>query len=164
MFAAHNHNPQIVACPNGDLIVTWCTSVTERRREMTIGGTRLRYGHEQWDPASLFWNGPDRNNTAPGMWSDENGKIYWTTGLSAGANYGQSAKVLKTSTDSGATWSSARIMAHGREGPLPGSVAFKLKDGTLVGNAFVRMMVSRDNGLTWVDPGGRVRGGHICSV
>ncbi|MHC4666618.1 MAG: formylglycine-generating enzyme family protein, partial [Planctomycetota bacterium] len=41
VFAAHNHNPQIVACPNGDLIVTWCTSVTERRREMTIGGTRL---------------------------------------------------------------------------------------------------------------------------
>jgi len=98
------------------------------------------------------------------MWTDENGKIYWTTGLSAGADYRQSAKVLRTSTDSGATWSSARIMAFGREGPLPGSVAFKLKDGTLVGNAFVRMMVSRDNGLTWVDPGGRVRGGHICSV
>jgi len=164
VFAAHNHNPQIVACPNGDLLATWCSSVTERRREMTIGGTRLRYGHEQWDPASLFWDGPDRNNTAPGMWSDENGKIYWTTGLSAGANYGQSAKVLRTSTDSGATWSSARIMAYGREGPLPGSVAFKLKDGTLVGNAFVRMMVSRDNGLTWADPGGRVRGGHICAV
>ena len=164
LFAAHNHNPQIVACPNGDLLATWCSSVTERRREMTIGGTRLRYGREQWDLASLFWDGPDRNNTAPGMWSDENGKIYWTTGLSAGANYGQSAKVLRTSTDSGATWSRARIMAYGREGPLPGSVAFKLKDGTLVGNAFVRMMVSRDNGLTWVDPGGRVRGGHICSV
>jgi len=164
VFAAHNHNPQIVACPNGDLIATWCSSVTERRREMTIAGSRLRYGQEQWDPASLFWDGPDRNNTAPGMWSDENGKIYWTTGLSAGANYGQSAKVLRTSTDSGETWSSARIMAYGREGPLPGSVAFKLKDGTLVGNAFVRMMVSRDNGLTWFDPGGRVRGGHICAV
>ncbi|MHC4648756.1 MAG: formylglycine-generating enzyme family protein, partial [Planctomycetota bacterium] len=37
VFAAHNHNPQIVACANGDLLVTWCTSVTERRREMTIG-------------------------------------------------------------------------------------------------------------------------------
>jgi len=164
VFAAHNHNPQIVACANGDLLATWCTSVTERRREMTIGGSRLRYGQEQWDPASLFWDGPDRNNTAPGMWTDENGKIYWTTGLSTGADYGRSAKVLRTSTDSGATWSSAKIMAFGREGPLPGSVAFKLEDGTLVGNAFVRMMVSRDKGLTWVDPGGRVRGGHICSV
>ncbi|MHC4338193.1 MAG: formylglycine-generating enzyme family protein, partial [Planctomycetota bacterium] len=31
VFAGHNHNPQIVACPNGDLLVTWCSSVTERR-------------------------------------------------------------------------------------------------------------------------------------
>ena len=164
LFAGHNHNPQIVACPNGDLLATWCSSVTERGREMTIAGSRLRYGRQQWDQASLFWNGPDRNNTAPGMWCDENGKIYWTTGLSAGADYGRSAKVLRTSTDSGATWSRAKIMAFGREGPLPGAVSFKLKDGTLVGNGFVRMLLSRDNGLTWTDPGGHVRGGHICAV
>jgi len=164
LFAGHNHSPYIVACPNGDLLATWFSSVTERRREMTIAGTRLRYGQEQWDPASLFWDGPDRNDVAPGMWSDENGKIYWTTGLSAGADYGQSAKVMRTSTDSGATWSRARIMAFGREGPLPGAVAFKLKDGTLVGNGFTRMLLSRDNGLTWADPGGHIRGGHICAV
>jgi len=164
LFAAHNHSPYIVACPNGDLFASWFSTVTERRREMTVAGSRLRYGQEQWDPASLFWDGPDRNDVAPGMWCDENGKIYWTTGLSAAADYGQSAKVLRTSTDSGATWSRAKIMAFGREGPLPGSVAFKLKDGTLVGNAFIRMMISRDNGLTWTGPGGHIRGGHIATV
>jgi len=165
LFASHNHSPYIVACPNGDLLASWFSSVTERGREMTIAASRLPYGAEQWEPASLFWDGPDRNDVAPGMWRDENGKIYWTTGLSAGADYGQSANVLKTSTDSGATWSRARIRSFGHmRGLVPGSVAFKLKDGTLVGNGFVRMLLSRDNGLTWFNPGGHVRGGHICAV
>jgi len=165
LFAAHNHSPQIVACPNGDLLATWFSTVTERGREVTVAASRLRRGQEQWDPATLFWDGPDRNDVAPGMWVDENGKVYWTTGLSAGADYGQSAKVLMTSTDNGATWSRARLMAHGfLGGPLPGSVAYKLDDGTLVGNAFTRLMLSRDNGLTWFHPGGRIRGGHICTV
>jgi len=165
LFASHNHSPAIVACPNGDLLATWFSSVTERGREMTIAGARLRYGQEQWDPASLFWDGPDRNDVAPGMWRDENGKIYWTTGLSAGADYGKSAKVLRTSTDSGATWSRARITGFGHiRGLVPGAVAFKLKDGTLVGNGFIRLLLSRDNGLSWTDPGGHIRGGHICTV
>jgi len=165
LFAAHNHSPYIVACPNGDLLATWFSTVTERGREVTIGGARLRFGQEEWDPATLFWDAPDRNGVAPGMWVDENGKIYWTTGLSAGADYGQSAKVLRTSTDSGATWTKARIMGFGHiMGLVPGSVAFKLKDGTLVGNGFTRLLLSRDNGLSWTDPGGYIRGGHICAV
>jgi len=58
VFAEHNHSPAIVACPNGDLLATWYSCVSERNREMTIAGARLRYGQEQWDPASLFWDGP----------------------------------------------------------------------------------------------------------
>ncbi|TFG50879.1 MAG: hypothetical protein E4H40_00345 [Candidatus Brocadiia bacterium] len=165
LFAGHNHSPSIVACPNGDLFATWFSGVTERGRDMTVAGTRFRYDQEQWDPASLFWDGPDRNDVAPGMWCDENGKIYWATGLSAGANYGQSASVQMTSTDSGETWSRARLMGFGHmSGFVPNSVSFKLNDGTLVGNGFIRMLLSRDNGLTWADPGGHVRGGHICAV
>jgi len=165
VFAAHNHSPDIVACPNGDLLASWYSCVSERDREMTVAAARLRYGQEQWDPASLFWDGPDRNDVAPGMWSDENGKIYWTTGLSAGAGYNQSAKVLRTSTDSGATWSRPRVTGIERKrGLTPGEVAFKLEDGTLVGNAFTHLLFSRDNGLSWINPGGVIRGGHVCAV
>jgi len=165
VFAEHNHSPDIVACPNGDLLACWYSCVSERNREMTIAAARLRYGQEQWDPASLFWDAPDRNDVGPSMWTDENGKIYWSCGLSTGAGYGQSAKVMRTSTDSGATWSTPTLAGTERiRGSVPGSVAFKLKDGTLVGNAFTQLLFSRDNGLSWFNPGGVIRGGHVCVV
>ncbi|MHC4638516.1 MAG: SUMF1/EgtB/PvdO family nonheme iron enzyme [Planctomycetota bacterium] len=166
VYAAHNHSPDIVACPNGDLLATWYSCVSERDREMTIAGARLRYGQEQWDRASLFWDGPDRNDVASGLCSDENGKIYWTTGLSTGAGYRQSALVMRTSTDSGATWSKPTLRQADRSGTevFPGQVAFKLKDGTLVGDDFSRLLLSRDNGMTWTDPGGDIRGHHVCAI
>jgi len=165
VFAAHNHSPDMVACRNGDLLATWYSCVSERNREMTVAAARLRYGQEQWDPASLFWDGPDRNDVAPGMWTDEDGTIYWSTGLSASEGYGRSAKVAMTSTDSGRTWSRPRISnAERKRGMTPGQVAFKLKDGTWVGNAFTHLLFSRDNGLSWTNPGGVIRGGHVCAV
>ncbi|MHC4676954.1 MAG: SUMF1/EgtB/PvdO family nonheme iron enzyme, partial [Planctomycetota bacterium] len=136
-----------------------------RHREMTIAAARLRYGQEQWDPASLFWDGPDRNDVAPSLWSDEDGKIYWSTGLSTGAGYSQSAKVLRTSIDSGATWSRPTLRGTERiRGGFPGKVTFKLKDGTLVGDAFSKLLFSRDNGMSWTNPGGDIRGHHVCAV
>ena len=165
VYASHNHSPDIVACPNGDLLATWYSCVSERDREMTIAGARLRYGQEQWDRASLFWDGPDRNDVASGLWSDDDGKIYWSTGLSTGAGYSQSAKVLRTSTDSGATWSRPTLRGAGRiRGVFPDKVAFKLNDGTLVGDAFSHLLFSRDNGMTWTNPGGDIRGHHVCAV
>ncbi|MHC4346670.1 MAG: formylglycine-generating enzyme family protein, partial [Planctomycetota bacterium] len=109
VFAEHNHSPDIVACRNGDLLATWYSCVSERNREMTVAAARLRYGQQKWDPASLFWDGPDRNDVAPSMWTDEDGTIYWSTGLSASEGYSRSAKVEMTSTDSGRTWSRPRI-------------------------------------------------------
>jgi len=163
VFASHNHSPNIVACPNGDLLATWFTCVSERNREMTVAAARLRYGQEEWDAASLFWDAPDRNEVGPGLWTDENGKIYSTCPLSTGAGYGQSAKVMRTSTDSGATWSMPSLAGTERvRGSFPGRVEFKLKDGTLVANGFVNLMMSKDNGLSWYNPGGKIRGGHVC--
>jgi len=78
-----------------------------------------------------------------------------------GEGYWQSAKVLRTSTDSGKTWSKPRLVVPTHTGALvPGAVAFKLKDGTLVGNAFTRLLLSRDIGLSWFNPGGVIRAPH----
>ncbi|MHC4638515.1 MAG: SUMF1/EgtB/PvdO family nonheme iron enzyme [Planctomycetota bacterium] len=164
LYASHNHSPDIIACPNGDLLTLWFSCVSERDREMTVAASRLRYGQEQWDPASLFWDAPDRNEVGSGLRSDEKGNIYSAVSLSKGSGYGQSAKVLRVSTDSGATWSrpTLRGAERIRGGGYPGDVAFKLKDGTLVANAFTRLKMSRDNGLSWYNPGGVIRGGHVC--
>jgi hypothetical protein len=165
VFAEHNHSPDIVACRNGDLLATWYSCVSERNREMTIAAARLRYGQQKWDPASLFWDGPDRNDVAPGMWTDEDGTIYWSTGLSASEGYSRSAKVEMTSTDSGRTWSRPRLSnVERKRGTVPGQVVFKLKDGTWVGDAFTHLLFSQDNGLSWTNPGGDIRGHHVCPV
>jgi hypothetical protein len=163
VYASHNHSPNIVACPNGDLLATWFSCVSERDREMTVAAARLRYGQENWDPASLFWDAPDRNEVGPALWTDENGTIHSTCPLSTGAGYGRSAKVIRTSTDSGATWSMPTLAGTQRvRGTFPGRVEFKLEDGTLVANGFVNLMMSKDNGLSWYNPGGKIRGGHVC--
>jgi hypothetical protein len=130
---------------------------------LTVAAARLRYGDEHWEPASLFWDAPDRNEVGSGVRLDENGNLYSTVSLSKGSGYGQSAKVLRISTDSGATWSTPTLRGAERiRGGYPGPADFKLKDGTLVANAFTKLMMSKDNGLSWYNPGGRIRGGHVC--
>ncbi|MHC4500906.1 MAG: exo-alpha-sialidase, partial [Planctomycetota bacterium] len=163
VYASHNHSPSIAACPNGDLLALWFSCVSERDREMTVAAARLRYGDEHWEQASLFWDAPDRNEVGSRVGLDENGNIYSAVALSKGSGYGQQAKVLRTSTDSGATWSRPTLRGAKRiRGGYPGPADFKLKDGTLVANAFTKLMMSKDNGLSWYNPGGRIRGGHVC--
>ncbi len=70
LFSGHNHDPAIVACPNGDLLAIWYTTVTEQGREVAMAASRLRYGREEWDAASPFWDAPDRNDHAPAHWFD----------------------------------------------------------------------------------------------
>jgi ABC-type transporter Mla maintaining outer membrane lipid asymmetry ATPase subunit MlaF len=37
---------------------------------LAVVASRLRYGKEEWDEASPFWDAPDRNDHAPAMWFD----------------------------------------------------------------------------------------------
>jgi formylglycine-generating enzyme required for sulfatase activity len=64
LFAAHNHDPAIVECPNGDLLTCWYTCVDEGARELAQAASRLRWGEVEWEPASPFWDAPDRNDHA----------------------------------------------------------------------------------------------------
>ncbi|MHC4157254.1 MAG: formylglycine-generating enzyme family protein [Planctomycetota bacterium] len=49
-FSSHNHGPCVVACPNGDLLAGWFSTVTEGGRELVVAGSRLRAGAEEWEP------------------------------------------------------------------------------------------------------------------
>ena len=59
--------------------------------------------------------------------------IFHFNGLSAGATWGPLVTILRTSTDSGATWSAARIIIP-EHGPrhMPIASVFALADGTIV--------------------------------
>ena len=163
MFSRHNHDPALVACPNGDLLAIWYTCVEESGRELALLASRLRYGEDEWEPASPFWDAPDRNCHAPALFFDGNDTIYQFSGLSAAATWGNLATTMRTSKDNGATWSRARLIIpeHGIR-HMPVESVFRAQDGSIVlpcdavtgGSGGTAIWVSRDEGETWQDAGG----------
>ncbi|MFH1717794.1 MAG: SUMF1/EgtB/PvdO family nonheme iron enzyme [Planctomycetota bacterium] len=162
MYSEHNHDPALVDCPNGDLLAIWYSCRDEPGRELGILASRLRYGSESWEPASTFWDAPDRNDHAPALWFDGQGTIYHFNGLSAAATWGNLATVMRISTDNGATWSKGRLInpEHGLR-HMPVESVFRTREGFLVlpcdavtgGNGGTAVHISRDGGKTWVDHG-----------
>jgi len=161
VYNRHNHCPAIVNCPNGDLLAIWYTCRSEPGRELGIVASRLPYGADEWQVASSFWDAPDRNDHASAIWVDAKGTLYHFNGLSAAATWGSLATIMRTSTDSGATWSKARLImpAHGLH-HMPIESVFRLADGTILvpcdavpgGAGGSAVLLSKDNAKTWTDP------------
>ncbi|HUT30625.1 MAG TPA: SUMF1/EgtB/PvdO family nonheme iron enzyme [Sedimentisphaerales bacterium] len=163
LFAAHNHDPAIVECPNGDLIACWYTCVDEGARELAQAASRLRRGEVEWEPASPFWDAPDRNDHAPAMWFDGPETIYHFTGVGADGGRGRMVMVMRSSKDSGATWSAPRaIVPDFTGGHQLSEPVFRMHDGTIVLTVDGRrtLWMSSDEGLTWDNPGGDILGIH----
>jgi formylglycine-generating enzyme required for sulfatase activity len=169
LFSHHNHDPAIVECANGDLLAIWYTCVEERGRELAVAASRLRFGQEEWEPASPFWDAPDRNDHCPALWFDGKNTIYHFNGLSVAGKWEPLAIVMRTSKDNGVTWSKARLIApeHGFR-QMVGEPAFRTRDGAIVFGADAEhgstVWVSRDNGQTWSEPGGKINGIHAGIV
>ncbi|WP_221414148.1 exo-alpha-sialidase, partial [Paenibacillus sp. 598K] len=172
-FFRHNHSPYVAEAANGDLLAVWFTTNEESGREMKLVASRLRWGQDEWDEASLFWDAPDRNMTGGALWLDETGKLHHICGLGAAGTWGTLVPVHRTSMDHGATWSKARILhpEHGvRTMPIPS--LFRMSDGTLVfscdaetGSTGGSMVwLSDDDGDSWYDSGGLIRGIHAPVV
>ena len=66
----HNHSPALEVCPNGDLLATYYSAVGEYSPDVALIATRLRYGNEQWDMPTLFFDLPDINDVSPLLWND----------------------------------------------------------------------------------------------
>jgi len=173
MFSTHNHDPAITDCPNGDLLAIWYSCVREPGRELAILASRLRRGADEWEPASVFWDAPDRNDHAPALWFDGKDTLYHFNGLSAAGTWGNLATILRTSKDSGATWSKARIILPEHNiRQMPIESVFRTREGWIllpcdavsVGQGGTATYLSRDNGQTWEDPGGKAAGIHAGVV
>lgn len=165
LYAHHNHDPGIVALPNGDLLAIWYTCMEERGRELAVAASRLRHGADEWEPASLFWDAPDRNDHCPALWHDGRQTLYHFNGLSTAGMWEPLAVVMRTSTDNGATWSPGRLIEpeHGYR-QMVGEPVFRAQDGAMVFGADAgggsTVWISRDHGRTWSDPGGTIAGIH----
>ena len=163
LFSQHNHCPDITALPNGDLFATWYTTNEEKGRELAVAAARLRRGTDTWDEPSLFFKIPDRNMHATSIWWDrDTNRVYHFQGVSVSYGWGNLALFLRTSEDNGATWSGHHWMnrEHGlRNMPIAGVI--KTMDGAIVvpcdavtgGDGGSAIHISRDNGITWDEPG-----------
>jgi formylglycine-generating enzyme required for sulfatase activity len=172
MFSRHNHDPGLAWQPNGDLIAIWYSCNTESGRDLCILASRLRSGAKEWDPASPFWDAPDRNDHAPALWHDGQGTLYHFNGLSIGPAYRDNlAMVMRVSKDNGATWSKARLInpERGLANNQPVTTVFRTSDGRIVlpvdapwrieGGA-TALWMSGDNGKTWSISKGSILGIH----
>jgi len=166
LYGRHNHFTAITECPNGDLLAAWFTCMDEMGRELGVAASRLRYGRRSWEPASLFWDAPDRNDHAHALWHDGAGTIYHFNGL--GVTSRSLAILLRKSNDNGATWSKARLILpeHGGRSNFVVETIFRAADGRIIvpsdGRGGSVLIVSTDQGRTWFDPGGKIRGIHAA--
>jgi len=179
LYSQHNHCPSITWCDNGDLLAIWFSCETEGGRELTIIGSRLRAGFDEWDAPEEFLKAPDRNMTGSALLNDGEGKLYHFNGMDAGSGWANLALVMRTSTDNGATWSAPRLINpnHQLRNQVISGTSMT-NDGAIIqpcdavygGEGGTAIHVSRDGGETWTDPGaGRERpeytdGGHGATI
>jgi sulfatase modifying factor 1 len=142
LFFRHNHSPSITEAPNGDLLAVWYSCANEDGAELSNVASRLTRGSTEWQPASVFWDGPEINDHAPKVWWDGDKTIYhFARGLRE--------NIIRTSTDNGATWSKARPIQPPGEF---GNQLLRLKDGTFIlghDSRQVSLVISHDAGQSW---------------
>jgi formylglycine-generating enzyme required for sulfatase activity len=164
IFTTWNHFAAATACPNGDILAVWYSCTQEEGRECAQAASRLRAGSDKWEPASFFFGTPDCNTHAPVLLSDGKRLYHFFTQSLAG--WDDAADCMRTSDDSGATWSKPRIILR-REDPLRMSQpcsAFVAKNGKRVlavdgdfAHRDERVMTSADEGKTWTVSAGDLR-------
>ncbi|MHC4388960.1 MAG: exo-alpha-sialidase, partial [Planctomycetota bacterium] len=162
VFASHNHNTSIIECPNGDLLASWFSTVSEGGREMIQSCSRLRWGAERWDQASQLWDAPDRNDSGHGLWHDGNGTIYHFANPSFAA-VSMAILSVRESKDNGVTWSVPRVaLPDFSRGQAPANKIFRMNDGTVAMPTDLKgtMLLSGDETLTWTRTSGGVAGIH----
>ncbi len=164
IYGAWNHFSAVTVCPNGDVLAVWYTCVSESGPECAQAACRLRAGSDTWDEPSFFFGTPDCNTHAPVLLSD--GKRLYHFFTQSFNGWDDAADCMRTSDDSGATWSKPRVILS-REDPMRMSQpcsAFVATDGKLVlavdgdfGHRDTRVMTSGDGGKTWTVGAGDIR-------
>ena len=160
-FYAHNHQPSVTWCDNGDLLAIWFSANQENGRGMVVLQSRLKAGEDHWSPATLFFKVPDRNMTGSSLFNDGHGMLYHFNGVEAAGDWQNLMVVMRTSKDNGYTWTAPKIIApeHAkRHQVISGTI--RTSKGWLVqacdagpeGNDGAAVLVSKDGGRSWEDP------------
>jgi sulfatase modifying factor 1 len=162
LYSQHNHNPAIKVADNGDVIALWYSNmddgagVLEAGRALSVAASRLRHGATEWEPASLFFDGPDRNDHAPLLWKDPGtGRLWWANAYGS-LSWVDMSTLLSYSDDHGATWSPVEAISGrgGQSGPV--NTLHPLSSGRwllpLDWRGHTQLFHSDTSGQTWERP------------
>ena len=170
LFHYHNHDTSLAECPNGDLLAIWYSCAREQGRELSVAASRLPFGAAEWEDAYLFWDTPDRNDHCPALSFDGQETLYHLNGTALSHFWEPLQIILRTSKDSGITWSDARYIApdFGFRNMICQPIV-RLSNGCWIFGADAHpessaMWLSRDQGKTWEDTGGNINGIHAAIV
>lgn len=160
-FGSHNHQPAITELSNGDLMAMWYTTKSEKGRELRQAVSRFSTKTQTWEPASIFWDIPDRNvHGCDLFWDKESNVVYHFSGVSIAENDGRSLAVaMRKSFDSGLSWTQPRFISSdfNHRGQVISST-IKTTDGKIIvlcddlKDGGTAVYISED-GNTWFDPG-----------
>jgi len=147
LFSTHNHDPAITVFPNGDVFILHYTCDTEFGHELAVAAVRLPAGASAFTPDAPFWECPDVNNHAPGLFVDKRGTIFHFNGSRA-----MPGSIVRTSTDNGYTWSHPRPL---NDDIQPNESNIETTDGRILETCDGRsdnsgtVTTSTDDGKTW---------------
>ncbi len=160
-FYYHNHVPAITQMPNGDMLAIWYNTIEEPGRELKTLASRKRFGSDEWEPASLFFDAPDRNEHGAALFWDGNDTIFHFSGYSASNTWSNLQLIMRYSTDNGATWSSPQFLNEDFGlGNMPIASVIKDRNGRIIftcdavagGDGGSVIWVSEDHGKSWYCP------------
>ncbi|MBA7570092.1 hypothetical protein ES708_11838 [subsurface metagenome] len=163
-FYQHNHQPSIAWLNNGDLLAIWYSTARESGTEMTVLASRFHASAQTWDTSSEFFKAENRNMTGSSLFHDGEGTIYHFNGMGpyGGTGWANLALLMRTSRNNGVTWTPPHAIGpeiKGRHQVISGtlmtndSVLIQPCDAVPSGQGGTAIHISRDGGLTWIDPG-----------
>jgi len=162
LYRSHNHCPDITGCPNGDILVSWYSTISEFSYELAAAASRLRKGSDSFDKPSLFYKAPDRNMHTTSLHWDNKNTLYHFNGIAANYGIANLALIVRKSIDSGATWSKPKwINSERGVRNMPEAGVFHTEDGWIVVPCDASSMPSGGTGIyigdntgnQWYDPG-----------
>jgi formylglycine-generating enzyme required for sulfatase activity len=168
----HNHSGGVAVMPNGDVLYisfSSSTSSTEYLPDTSFIATRLRFGADQWDFPSLFYDFADVNDQSALLWNDGGTVRFFGGGIGlTGVPFR-----MQSTKDSGANWTPPALPllkgVLGGFSPQPITNAFRTVDNSMYLSSDAvegesLLWVSHDDGGTWSDTGGRTAGRHTAFV
>jgi predicted neuraminidase len=150
----YNHAASIIELPSGDLLVAWGAGSGELADDTAIVASRRRAGETEWGSPFVVADKAGYADSNPVLFSDNVGLLWLFHVEMFGDTFCLGRVVAQTSTDEGATWSSAEAVLDAtcimvRNRPIILSTGRWVLPAYVQGIYQTQFWISDDHGGSW---------------